>query len=155
MDCDTLVSMYYSFIYPYLNYCIAAWGSCFKSYLNKVLLLQKKVVRIISGADRLAHTDPLFASLDVLKIDQLYSYNIGLMMYKYYHNLLPSIFDDFFQKNSEIHSHLTRRSIVFTFQNFDQKWEDAPLDLKQLAFGIVCIVILIQLLFVSGHLRDI
>ena len=120
-----------------------------------MLLLQKKVVRIISGADRLSHTDPLFASLDVLKIDQLYSYNIGLMMYKYYHNLLPSIFDDFFQKNSEIHSHLTRRSIVFTFQNFDQKWEDAPLDLKQLAFGIVCIVILIQLLFVSGHLRDI
>ena len=96
LDTDTMVTMNYSFIYPYLNYCIHVWGSTYKTYLNKVLLLQKRVVRIISGAQRQAHTKPIFTSLGILDIDKLYEYNLGLMMYKFHHHQLPSIFSIFF-----------------------------------------------------------
>ena len=102
--------MYYSFVYPYFNYCIHVWGSCYKTNLNKVILLQKKAVRIISGADRLSHSEPLFTSFEILNIDKIFSYNIGLMMYKFHHRKLPLIFDDFFTRNAEIHSHHTRQS---------------------------------------------
>ena len=39
---DTLLTLYYSFIYPYLNYCVHLWGPTYASYINKVFLLQKK-----------------------------------------------------------------------------------------------------------------
>ena len=118
LDNDTMVTMYYSFIYPYFNYCIHVWGPTYDKYLNKVLLLQKRALRIISGADRLAHTKPLFATLKILDIHSLYSYNIGLMMYKYHHGNLPKIFNRFFVKNSEIHNHSTRQANLLHIQPF-------------------------------------
>ena len=80
LDNYSMTSMYYSFVYPYFNYCIHVWGSCYKTHLNKVIILQKKAVRIISGADRLSHSEPLFTSFEILNIDKIFSYNIGLMM---------------------------------------------------------------------------
>ena len=41
-DNKTLLTLYYSFIFPYLNYCIHLWGSTFQSYLDKLVVLQKK-----------------------------------------------------------------------------------------------------------------
>ena len=43
---DTLLSLYYSFIYPYISYCIYVWGSTFETYLKK-MFLQKRAIRII------------------------------------------------------------------------------------------------------------
>ena len=60
---DTLLTLCYSFIYPYLNHCVHLWGSTYASYINKVFLLQKKAVRIIHGVNRRAHSEPLFSSL--------------------------------------------------------------------------------------------
>ena len=108
-DMDTLLTLYYSFIYPYLNYCVHLWGSTYASYINKVFLLQKKAVRIIQGVNRRAHSEPLFSSLCVLSVSQVYVYNIGLVMYKYHHGLLPHI-SHMFEKNSSIHQYNTRQS---------------------------------------------
>ena len=110
LDTETLTTLYYSFIYPYCHYCIHVWGSTYDTHLNKVFLLQKRAVRIIFGANRLAHTEPIFKSLKLLNIHKLYKYNIGLMMYKYHHKKLPHIFDDYFTMNSDVHVYSTRQS---------------------------------------------
>ena len=39
----TLLSLYYSFIYPYSTYCIHVWGSIYKTHLQKLQILQKKI----------------------------------------------------------------------------------------------------------------
>ena len=39
---STLVSLYYSFIYPYLIYCNLVWGGTYSSHLGKLIKLQKK-----------------------------------------------------------------------------------------------------------------
>ena len=106
---DTLTSLYYSFIYPYINYCIHVWGSTFHSYVNKVFLLQKRVVRIIAGVNRRTHSKPIFHSLCILPVDKVFAYNMGLFMYKYHHGWLSQIFE-LFKKNSDIHEHYTRQS---------------------------------------------
>ena len=62
VNMDTLLTLYYSFIYPYLNYCVHLWGSTYASYISKVFLLQKKAVRIIHGVNRRAYSEPLFSS---------------------------------------------------------------------------------------------
>ena len=107
---DTLLTLYYSFVYPYLNYCVHIWGSSCDAVLKKILLLQKKAVRIICGVNRLTHSEPLFNSLSVLTITKLYKYNIGLLMYKYHHGLLPQILD-MFQRNMDVHQYNTRLAI--------------------------------------------
>ena len=105
---DILQSLYYSFIYPYISYCIHVWGSTYKTYIDKIVILQKRVVRLIAGVNRRTHSKPYFDSFCILPVDKVYSYNIGLFMYKYHHGWLSQIFD-MFKRNSEVHNYSTRQ----------------------------------------------
>ena len=49
---DTLLSLYYSFIYPYLTYCNQVWGNTCKTYLENIIIKQKRAIRIIGGVPR-------------------------------------------------------------------------------------------------------
>ena len=40
-DQNTLVTLYNSFVYPYLNYCISVWGSTCDTYVDSLVKLQK------------------------------------------------------------------------------------------------------------------
>ena len=55
-----LLNLYSTLILPHLNYGIVAWGNCADCLLNRILLLQKKAMRIICHADFRSHTDALF-----------------------------------------------------------------------------------------------
>ena len=68
--------------------------------LERVLLLQKKVIRIICNAPFLAHTDPLFFEHNILKIKDLYLFHFGECMYKLNSRTLPFVFNDMFTKKS-------------------------------------------------------
>ena len=46
------------------------------------MIAQKKIVRIISNADYLAHTNPLFKNLNLLKLEDLFTYHANLLMFK-------------------------------------------------------------------------
>ena len=39
----TLRNLYFSFVYPYLTYCVEVWGNTHATYLNPLIKLQKKV----------------------------------------------------------------------------------------------------------------
>ena len=55
-----LYSLYCLLILPYINYGILVWGSTCKTYIDKILKLQKWALRTISNSHYRAHTDPLF-----------------------------------------------------------------------------------------------
>ena len=74
-----------------------------------LLVLQKRIVRIISGVPRLTHTEPIFVKLGFLTVNRLFKYNIALLMYKYHHSMLPPVLD-MFVKNCQVHSYNTRQS---------------------------------------------
>ena len=107
---DTLLTLYYSFIYPYFHYCIEVWGNTYKSYLDSLVKLQKNAIRYITFSHYLAHTDPLFSKLKVLKLSEIYSYCVSLFMYKYQRKLLPTVFDDMFICNRDVNFYVTRQS---------------------------------------------
>ena len=62
----TLRNLYFSFVYPYLTYCVEVWGNTHDTYLNPLIKLQKKCIRIITFSHYLEHTPPLFKQLDIL-----------------------------------------------------------------------------------------
>ena len=54
-----LLSLYYTLIYSQISYCNILWGNTFPSYSNKLFILQKKAIRIISFSDYSAHAEPI------------------------------------------------------------------------------------------------
>ena len=76
-----LRTLYYSLVYPYLHYCITVWGSTYPSNLNRIILLQKRVIRIIDKKPFDAHADPIFKELMILKFESIYYFYLGKFMY--------------------------------------------------------------------------
>ena len=46
---ETLLSLYHTFVYPYLIYCIHVWGKAYNMHLNDFIVLQNKAMWIING----------------------------------------------------------------------------------------------------------
>ena len=82
MPAESLKSIYYSFIFCYLNYCPIIFGNAYESHLKPLNVAQKKCIRIISNESPLSHTAPLFARLKMLKLKDVYKFNLGVYMYK-------------------------------------------------------------------------
>ena len=57
-----------------------------------------------------AHSNPLFKELKLLNIYDLYKFYLGIFMFKYSLDDLPSIFRHYFIKRQDIHNRLTRNS---------------------------------------------
>ena len=63
-----------SLILSYLHYGILLWGQA--SDCNRPTILQKKAVRIITNSNYLAHSEPLFKTLNLLKLEDITKVNI-------------------------------------------------------------------------------
>ena len=50
MELKLLKNIYYSLVYSHLSYGIHVWGSACHTELNKILVLQKKAVRVMTGS---------------------------------------------------------------------------------------------------------
>ena len=92
VDDFTLRQLYNSLIYPYFMYCHVVWGNCNKTNLSRLILLQKKIIRIITNSTYLAHTDPLFTNLRIIKIQNLYTYVCSIIIYKLIRGIFPLSF---------------------------------------------------------------
>ena len=106
---DTLIKLYYAFIYPYLKYCIDVWGHCGQLHFQSLFRLQKRAVRTITFSKRRTPSAPLFKSLGILNLESIYIMSISVFMYKHYYRLLPTVVDEFFQLNTSIHDINTRQ----------------------------------------------
>ena len=70
INLSTLVTLYHSFIYIYLTYCLEVWRGAGDVYLLSLFKLQKRVVRIMKSLLHKAHTEPIFLDLKLLNIYQ-------------------------------------------------------------------------------------
>ena len=106
-DKVTLLSLYNSLILPYLSYCIHIWGNAYQTHLQKLHVLQNKIIKIIAGVPRRTSSDPLYDELNISKIKKLYIYAVGFCMYKYENDMLPELFKDMFVKVTDVHDNDT------------------------------------------------
>ena len=63
-----LKTIYSSLIESHINYCLVLWGTNY----DRIFKLKKKAVRIILLAHYKSHTSPLFKSLGILNIKDMY-----------------------------------------------------------------------------------
>ena len=57
---ETLSTLYFTLVYPYLNYCIHVRGRAYNTHLKDLFVLQNKVIRIINGVPPRNNTEYLY-----------------------------------------------------------------------------------------------
>ena len=105
-----LVQLYNSMILSHLSYCNIVWGNCASYLLQKLFVLQKRAIRVITKSNYLAHTKELFLKLNILDVYSINNFQISVFMYSFTKELLPEIFKDYFTYNSDVNSYQTRNS---------------------------------------------
>ncbi len=105
-----LHTLYCTLVLPYLNYGILIWGHTCKSYLDKLIKLQKWAMRTISNSHYRSHTGPIFSKYNILTVNDMYNLELGVFMFKYSINELPNVFSQYFTKRSDIHNYPTRHA---------------------------------------------
>ena len=105
-----LVMLYYSLIYPFLTYGVHVWGLTFPTFLTQLFIVQKRAIRIISFSEPKSHSEPLFKSLNLLKLNDVIESHILSFVYQWSHGLLPPCFSKYFNFTSSVHSYATRQS---------------------------------------------
>ena len=103
-----LLNLYFALFQSHLSYGLLAWGTASRTSIEKLFLLQKKIVRIISGESYTAHTGPIFKKLEILNLWDLYDHSFAKFMFDFHHNNLPDVFSDYFVRTNEIHNYNTR-----------------------------------------------
>ena len=89
LDTDTLVGMYYSFIYPYFSNGITVWGKANKSVLEPLLKLLKKVIRLVFNKPQRTPSIPLFikSNIGLLPLDAIYTLAVSSFMFKVHYSV--------------------------------------------------------------------
>ena len=67
--------IYMSLIFSHINYCNLIWGSACTNTLEPLFRLQKKAIRLVDNSHYLAHTEPIFKSLKILTLYQVFKLN--------------------------------------------------------------------------------
>ena len=89
---SALINLYYSLIHSHLLYGLPVWASTYKTYLGltKIRVLQNKAISIISETPYKERISPNYYELQILKLDDLYQFELAKFMHQYTHNKLPS-----------------------------------------------------------------
>lgn len=127
-----LVNIYNSLILPYITYGLLAWGNASNAYLNKILVLQKRVLRLIYFTDRREHAIPLFTKAKVLPVTFLYYEAVSKLMFDVHNQSAPINILKLFTKTSQIHTYNTRSSKSQLFST-----KHSRLNLQKKAFSRV------------------
>ena len=83
-------------------------GICRQKYTDKLLKLQKRVLRLMYFKDNREHSIPLFISSDTLPINILYIRESATLLYDISNEVAPIALQEFFTKTCEIHKYNTR-----------------------------------------------
>ena len=92
MHRSSLITLYYTFAYPYFIYCNHVWGNNYASPLEKIKIIQKRLVRTIICSHYRAHTEPLFYANKLLNVCDINSYTICIFMYQFGRHFSDDIF---------------------------------------------------------------
>ena len=109
MQPGVLKHLYNSLVLPYLTYGLTAWGATSQTGIKRITTLQKRAIRQISHSKYNSHTGPLFRTLNILMVEDLYRLNCCKIYIRRKLNKLPQRLINLTPLGNDIHSHNTRQ----------------------------------------------
>ena len=104
---DDLKTLYYAIFSSHLIYGCQIWGQT-NVFNQKIFKLQNRALRIISFSDFSADCNPLYASLNIIKLEDQIVLQNCLFVHDALSNVSPICFQEYFKHTREIHSANTK-----------------------------------------------
>ena len=110
-----LALLVFLIIIPHFDYWSTVWGGTEKSYVNRLVTLQKRCARtIFNDGPRISHQQ-LFNNLNWMDISNRISFRRVVAVFKGINGISPSYIKDMFIKVSEISIRVTKQSVNHNF----------------------------------------
>ena len=111
VNVKTLKTIYCTIFDSHINYANVIWAQN-SNAVHRVSVLQKKALRIISFQPGDFYSSPLFKKQNLLKSEDKIQLENVLLVSKYFNNILPSIFNNWFTLCSDMHNYNTAASLT-------------------------------------------
>ena len=115
----TLLTICRSLIAPCITYGLVAWGQASKSSIDKLLKLQKRVLRLIYSSDHNEHVIPLFPDADIL-----------LLTFSYYESIVNSMLKSDMEFRQKVSRPYLSMSSVFITSKLNRVMQSNDLYMK-------------------------
>ena len=141
-----LKQIYYNLIYPYLSYAVIAWGSAYKTHLQKLQTKQNTVLRLMFFATTFGpYTEsalPFLNLLDILTVDNVYRLHALKFTHMWHKGFLPKVFDNLFQYAKSRHTYNTRYASNQTSANhiFEPTLGNKCFPIRRLTSGMISLL---------------
>ena len=80
LEAHSLIQVYYAIFESHIRYGIIFWGNSSKTNVNKILLIQKKAIRVLAGLQYKDSCREYFVSLKIMTVISLYIYETLLFV---------------------------------------------------------------------------
>ena len=103
--------LYFSLVYSRIQYGITLWGrpTSAKSYMREINVRLNNVVRLMTCSKKYSHVSQLYKHLNLLKLNDIYKFELAKFMYLLHNKKLPAVLSSQFTKIEKIHYHNTRQ----------------------------------------------
>ena len=110
LSLSTMKNIYFATVHPKLLYGIEIYANTCPSYLDRLITLNNKLLRIVQNKKFDCPTSSLYLDFNTLPINLLFKYNCLRFAHKlvFHKHLLPNIFSNYFVSNNDVHAHNTR-----------------------------------------------
>ena len=81
-----------------------------KINLQRIVILQKRVIMIVNKSSYDAHAEPIFKNLNLLKFHDIHLEQQGQLKFSFKNSILPRKFEKIFVRNNQIHGYNTRHA---------------------------------------------
>jgi len=105
-----LKQVYFAFVHSHILYAVEIYANTRKAYLDKLIKLNNKLLRIIQNKPRKTHVTELYENYSTLPVLLLHQQNLILFAHKILHcpQKLPDLFRRYLNKNDDSHTYNTR-----------------------------------------------
>ena len=127
LNTSHLLLLYNSLFLSHVNYCCFIFCNTYSSHISKIEKLQKRLVRLIDGQSRLAHSTPIFKKLKLLKLRDIAKHQMVLLMHRKLQNNLPHLIDQLFitaqpSRNSRNVKHFKEAFTTKLYKTYTVSW---------------------------------
>ena len=112
------------YIYSRIQYGITVWGTAKQTYLECLRVRLNKVLRIILSCGIENPINKIYSTLQFLKIDDIYEFELNKFLHQLHHGKLPEVFYKSFTKIASVHAHNTsfKQSAFYVLSRVDKSF---------------------------------
>ena len=96
--------LYFAFIYSRLKYGIEVYGSCSKTQMNKLQIVQNRLMKFLFRKPRMTSTNELHHEIKILKLNDLHDFSILQLVHNCLNKKCPLTFAEYFKKKASGHN---------------------------------------------------